>query len=180
MEGRIGRGSQGEGTSQTQVPPQWQAFNEWYSQTDLEHRQRALDHGEWPEGTPDIVKDLYPRVTSTEGLKMRIFGDYPPVEEVLARDPENVIRMEQSHQEPHQMLRGQAIDRLAQLTDMERAVLEKRWGMEDGNHKSKRQTAREIGASPRTVGRIEHRALLKLRDPERVARIREQLDESGE
>ena len=54
------------------------------------------------------------------------------------------------------------LDKLAQLTQREKKVLELRFGLGDGGRRTQREIARKLGISRSYVSRIEKRALSKL------------------
>lgn len=149
---------------------------------------------EWPEGTPEIVRELHDKTTAEERLMGSIFGDYPPLAEIQARSVEDVKRMEAEvaqkrrerlasrvgepvdttltegelqtkHTEMFGRLQEQVEKTLSGLDERERLVLRGRFGLEDGSSRTQAELAEEIGRSPRTVRRIERSALQKLRQP---------------
>ncbi len=134
----------------------------------------------WPEGTPQHFTDLYSNILPEEGLMWGIFGDYPPIEEILSRTPEDMQRLESERGEPrlgrlalalggsgavfpmpdiHSLLERP----FSVLADRERVVVRQRLGLDDGRSKTQAEVAKTIGCSIRTIRRIEQGAFRKLR-----------------
>ena len=66
---------------------------------------------------------------------------------------------------PHRLFKEQVEEALGSLTERERKVISLRKGLDDGRSRTQAQVGQEIGRSRWTVGRIERRALRKLRHP---------------
>lgn len=172
----------------------WREFFAWVQQTPAEVRIQGAAHGRWPEGTPSVFIDMYTKTTAEERLLRNIFNKYPSVEEIQARPADYVAKMneeraqqrrerlarqlgepedttatleelEAKHSQTFGTLREQVEQVLNSLTPRERQVLQGRFGQVDGKTRTLKQIGEEIGKSPRTVGRIEKRALQKLRQP---------------
>ncbi|KKR24703.1 MAG: hypothetical protein A3C27_02700 [Candidatus Levybacteria bacterium RIFCSPHIGHO2_02_FULL_39_36] len=187
------------------VPRVWREFNAWVKQTPGEVRVQGTAHGQWPEGTPAVFVDLYTKTTVEERLLGSIFNDYPSVDEIQARpadyvakmneerasrrrerlasqlgEPEdstaNLAELEAKHAQTFGTLREQVEQVLGSLTSRERQVLQGRFGLTDGKSRTLKQMGEEIGYSPRTVGKIEKRALEKLRHPSSSRRLNDHLD----
>jgi RNA polymerase primary sigma factor len=65
------------------------------------------------------------------------------------------------------LLREQIEDMLNQLTDREREVLEKRFGLKDGRSRSLEEVGESLGVTSEHVRQIEAMASRKLRHPPR-------------
>ena len=117
------------------------------------------------------------------------------IEQIRARTPEDLIRLQSEREESHRKhlatrvsepattslsaeelqakydemfpggLQQEVEGVLGRLNPVESQVLRQRFGLEDGRVRTQREIGEQIGRSPRTVGRIEHRALTKLRTP---------------
>lgn len=157
----------------------WKDFDKWYHGLSREERIMG-GHGQWPEGTPQVFIELNTKTTPEDILLASIFGEKLPTEEILAR-PDNYleIQAEESRKrlEAHggKLLKERVEETLASLTDRERFVMRLRFGLEDGRTRTQAQIGLEIGFSPRTVGRIERKALTKLRNPLRAKPLKDYL-----
>lgn len=72
-----------------------------------------------------------------------------------------------------QLLRDKIGSMLDVLSSEEKRVVELRFGLEDGKTWPKTAIARDLGKSPRTIGRREESALEKLRHSPESTRLRE-------
>lgn len=136
--------------------------------------------GEFPEDTPPLFKELFQKIIAEDKLMFSIFG-YPPVQEILDRTPEEIQRRKEGMQAQmesasHALLREQVEGVLASLTERERLVIEQRFGLEDGRSRTPKEVGQALNRSDRTVRRIEHGALQKLRSPDISRRLRDYLD----
>jgi RNA polymerase primary sigma factor len=75
----------------------------------------------------------------------------------------------------HHLLKEQIKDMLGQLTDREREVLEKRFGLKDGQSHSLEEVGEELGVTRERVRQIEAKALRKLRHPTRRRQLQDYL-----
>ncbi|MBM4466050.1 MAG: sigma-70 family RNA polymerase sigma factor [Chloroflexi bacterium] len=75
----------------------------------------------------------------------------------------------------HQLLKEQLKDMLGQLTDREREVLEKRFGLKDGQSRSLEEVGEDLGVTRERVRQIEAKALRKLRHPTRRRQLQDYL-----
>lgn len=177
----------------TREPAEWQAYFDWVRNLPLAVKERGYLEGIWPEGTPQQFVDLRAKTLPEEVLLWEIFGDYPPMEEILKRTPEDMRRLTSE-------LKGQRFyrhslaaraglplhttltveqlealepvspnipamieDILRPLNDRERFVVRQLYGLDDGRGKTQAEVAQTIGRSVRTVRRVEHSASQKLR-----------------
>jgi RNA polymerase primary sigma factor len=74
-----------------------------------------------------------------------------------------------------EMLRDQVQSALAALTDREREVLEKRYGLIDGKDHTLEEVGKQFGVTRERIRQIEAKALRKLRHPTRSHQLREYL-----
>ena len=75
----------------------------------------------------------------------------------------------------HHLLKEQIKEMLNQLTDREREVLEKRFGLEDGQSRSLEEVGESLGVTRERVRQIEAKALRKLRHPTRRRQLQDYL-----
>lgn len=80
----------------------------------------------------------------------------------------------------HQLRKEEVVDVINSLTERERFVIEWRFGLEDGRSRTQREIGEELGVHRSTVGRIEQKALKKLRHPTRGRMIRDYLNVEDE
>lgn len=139
----------------------------------MENRLQELKSEEYPYPKREVVSEP-PKITSEDkdfiGSELRltpkerlrrIFSEPPSsIEEILARPEEEPV-------DPikHENLKTQMEEVLASLTDLERQVLQLRFGLKDGRSRTQVEVGREIGSSRWIVGRIQRKALNKLRHP---------------
>lgn len=148
----------------------WKEYDNWRSSLTREQRIAGGAHGQWPEGTPQVFIDLTSKITPEERLLHSIFGEKDSIEEILARPADYLaIKEEESRKRMEarggKLLKEQVEEVLGSLTERESKVMRLRFGLEDGRSRTLAQVGQEIGRSRWTVGRIERRALQKLRHP---------------
>ena len=74
------------------------------------------------------------------------------------------------------MLKEQVDDVLLSLSDRERAVLNMRFGLDDGRARTLEEVGREFGVTRERIRQIEAKALRKLRHPSRAKKLKDFLD----
>lgn len=163
-EGNLGRQSEMGAFTPKEDTRVWRGFRRWLKQTPDEVRIMGVDRDEWPAGTPQVYVDLLTKTTGGE-RSLSAIGLYPSVIEIQARSAEDVARIREEEARAVSILAGQVDELRRSLTLVERRVLQGRFGLDDGKSRTLAQMAVEIGRSPRTVGRIERRALDKLKHP---------------
>jgi hypothetical protein len=89
------------------VPPAWRGYHHWRRRTPPEVRRVGVTTGRWPAGTPAECVALHLRLTTRERITGAVFGDYPPIAAVLARDPAAIRRDDDAW---HRSLRQQTGD----------------------------------------------------------------------
>ena len=119
---------------------------------------------EGSRGEHDKV-DWFPRLSEEHRRQIReIFGDK---EEVTPMKLLRRMVTPVTEGDPRS-LKAQVEEVMSTLTTRERRVLELRFGLEDGRSRTQIEAGKEIGRSRWTVGRIERRAIRKLRHPSTV------------
>ena len=121
--------------------------------------------------TEQESKELSPE----DQLWVSIFGEKPIREQREAGDIEPTHSNE-VEQGSYQLLREQVEEVLNSLTERERKVMYLRFGLDDGQSRTLTEVGQEIGRSRWTAGRIERRALRKLRHPSRTKTLRDYLE----
>lgn len=117
---------------------------------------RPYSDEEWEE-----VKN---KTSVHERLVWKIFDDYPPLEELRARTPEEVERIQKESDEKRRLPLKEAIRSvMGVLSVEERKVIELRFGIKDGRVRSVEETVSELTYSSDDVEHIEAVALQKLR-----------------
>ena len=74
------------------------------------------------------------------------------------------------------LLKEQLSEVLDTLTDRERKVLSKRFGLDDGHARTLEEVGREFGVTRERIRQIEAKALRKLRHPSRSRKLKDYLD----
>jgi RNA polymerase primary sigma factor len=74
------------------------------------------------------------------------------------------------------MLKEQVDDVLETLSERERAVLNMRFGLDDGRARTLEEVGREFGVTRERIRQIEAKALRKLRHPSRAKKLKDFLD----
>ncbi len=138
---------------------EWKKYTKWHASLSKEERSQ-VDNGQYPEATPPLFVDLEKRVTAEDRLLWGVFGEHPSIEEILARPEKEPIDPVK-----YETLKEQMLEVLASPTDLERRVLRLRFGLADGRSRTLKEIGKEIGRSRTTAGRIERKALNKLRHP---------------
>lgn len=114
-------------------------------------------------------EDLENHLTSEERLIGVCLGVYPDPRRVMQRTPEDITAL-QAKEDAARAARKpltEEVDKIWEkhsITGVEKRVLMLRFGLDDGTQRTQAQAGQEIGGLSRwQVGRIERRALTKLR-----------------
>ena len=78
-------------------------------------------------------------------------------------------------QASQQLLREQMKEVLDQLSDRERSVIERRFGLRDGQSRTLEEVGQEFGVTRERIRQIEAKALRKLRHPQRSRKLKDYL-----
>ena len=78
-------------------------------------------------------------------------------------------------QASQQLLREQMKEVLDQLSDRERSVIERRFGLRDGQSRTLEEVGQEFGVTRERIRQIEAKALRKLRHPQRSRKLKDDL-----
>ncbi|MCC6625904.1 MAG: sigma-70 family RNA polymerase sigma factor [Chloroflexi bacterium] len=116
------------------------------------------------EITPDQVRELHRLGQDAVSLQAGIGDDEETDLGALLSDETAEAPVEVAAQG---QLRGQVAALLAELSERERAVLELRFGLRDGQERTLDRVAAEFGVTRERVRQIEVKALRKLRQPSR-------------
>ncbi len=125
------------------------------------------------EMPPDRVREILKISQEPVSLEMPIgeeedsnLGDF--IEDQKALPPADAAS--------RQLLKEQMDDVLDTLSERERAVLMKRFGLEDGRSRTLEEVGREFGVTRERIRQIEAKALRKLRHPSRAKKLKDFLD----
>ena len=165
------------------IPPKWKEYHAWTG-AHLRTARQAVETGVWPEETPQSVIDVFAKSPAGERRDWELTSVYPSFDKVLTRSQEEVKALRDIERARHRWvqehverdprgLHQKVHDALSSLSERESDVLIQRFGLEDGRSRSNREIAQNIGRSPRTVQRIEKKAMGKLRGSPQSARLKE-------
>ncbi len=141
---------------------------------ELNRRPTEEELSEVMEVTPAKIKEIVSAMRTPVSLESPINSDDDGKLEDFIADPNQAVRPELSATE--NLLADDIVRVLDTLTQKEKAVIQLRFGIDNGQERTLEEVGRMLRITRERVRQLEFRALKKLRHPERAVKLKDYLD----